>query len=134
MVDLVQNLGRPNLAIVPETTSPYDYYGAADLFVCSSYEESFPRVILEAMAFELPILATNVHGVPEMARPGQEADLVPPGDSFALARGLARLLLDPARGTTLARAARQRVTAEYDTAHLLPRHAALAGAVAASSR
>ena len=130
MADLGRNLGRPNVAIIPETTTPYDYYGAADLFVCSSYEESFPRVILEAMAFALPILSTDVHGVPEMARPGREAELVPPGDSFALARGLTRLLENPANGQRMAGAARQRVAAEYDLARLLPRHAALAGAIA----
>ncbi len=129
MRDLLRNVDRPNLQIIPETGTPFDYYGAADLFVCSSYEESFPRVVLEAMAFELPILASRVHGVPEMARPGQEAELVPPGDSFALARGLIRLLQNPAQCRQLAEKARSRVTAEYDTARLLPRHAALAGAV-----
>ncbi|MCM2276288.1 MAG: glycosyltransferase family 4 protein, partial [Candidatus Didemnitutus sp.] len=92
--ELVAQLGRDNLAVVRETPTPYDYYGAADLFVCSSYEESFPRVILEAMAFELPIVSTGVHGVPEMARHEAEAWLVPPGDPSALADGMAKLLLD----------------------------------------
>ena len=131
LADLRENLGRPNIEIIPETLTPYAYYGAADLFVCSSYEESFPRVILEAMAFELPILATGVHGVPEMARPGQEAELVPPGDSFALARGLARLLQNPELGRRLARQARARVAEKFDSIQLLRQHAALAGAVAA---
>ena len=128
--DLRQNLGRPNIEIIPETGEPGEYFGAADLFVCSSYEESFPRVVLEAMAFAGPILATAVHGVPEMVRPGEEAELVPPGDSHALARGLARLLQDPAHAARLAAQARARVALLYDSSRLLPHHAALAAAVA----
>lgn len=128
--ELVAQLGRANLAIVRETPSPYDYYGAADLFVCSSYEESFPRVILEAMAFRLPIVSTGVHGVPEMARPGSEALLVPPGDPSALADGMAALLADSARAETLAANAARRVAAEYTARRLHPRHAALIAAVA----
>jgi glycosyltransferase involved in cell wall biosynthesis len=114
---------------VPETPAPYDYYGAADLYVCSSYEESFPRVVLEAMGFGLPILGTRVHGIPEMARDGREAMLVPSGDSAALAAGLARLLGDPAHGATLAANARARIE-EFSAANLLPRHTALAARVA----
>ena len=134
MADLVRHLDRPNLRLIPETPEPYVYYGAADLFVCSSYEESFPRVILEAMAFTLPIVSTDVHGIPEMARQGEEAVLVPPGDSSALAEAMVRVLADPGLARTLAAQARSRVAAHYTAAHLLPRHAAFAGAVAAGPR
>jgi len=129
MDDLLGTLNRPNLRLVPETPAPYDYYGAADLYVCSSYEESFPRVVLEAMGFSLPILSSAVHGIPEMVRADREALLVPPGDSAALAAGMARLLSDPSAGTTLASRARSRVAADYDSVTLLPRHLALACAV-----
>jgi glycosyltransferase involved in cell wall biosynthesis len=130
MTDLLQHLNRPNLALVAETGTPLDYYGAADLFVCSSFEESFPRVVLEAMAARLPIVATSVHGIPEMARDGVEAKLVPPGDTVALCEGMIALLRDPALGRKYAGAARERVLANYDSAHLLPRHAALAALAA----
>lgn len=130
MDDLLGTLNRPNLRLVPETPTPYTYYGAADLYVCSSYEESFPRVVLEAMGFSLPILSTAVHGIPEMVRGDQEAVLVPPGDSAALAAGMARLLTDAAAGAALAAKAHARVAAEYGSATLLPRHLALACAVA----
>jgi glycosyltransferase involved in cell wall biosynthesis len=133
MDDLIRNIARPNLQVMPSSPTPYDYYGAADLFVCSSYEESFPRVVLEAMAFSLPILATQVHGIPEMARAGQEAELVAPGDTCALARSLTRLLQNPPDGRRFAQQARRRVAEHYDSAALLPRHAALASAVAAEN-
>ena len=130
MDDLVKNIGRPNIRIMPNSPTPYDFYGATDLFVCSSYEESFPRVVLEAMAFELPILATTVHGIPEMARAGEEAELVAPGDTVALTRALIRLLENPVHARKIASRARQRVAENFDSALLLPRHAALTATTA----
>jgi glycosyltransferase involved in cell wall biosynthesis len=128
--DFVAALGRPNLRIIPETGDVYPYFGAADLFVCSSYEESFPRVILEAMAFALPIVTTNVHGIPEIVRAGSEALLVPPGDSTALAAAMQRLLAAPEAGVALGLAARARVAADFDSRVVLPRHIALARSLA----
>lgn len=130
MAELLETVGRPNLRIIPETSQPLDYLGAADLFVCSSYEESFPRVVLEAMACRVPVLSTNVHGIPEMARPDLEAVLLPPGDTVALSEGMAKMLSTPEIGRELAARARARVAAEFDSARLLPRHAALAAMVA----
>jgi glycosyltransferase involved in cell wall biosynthesis len=129
--DLLGYLNRANLRVIPETPEPYVYYGAADLFVCSSYEESFPRVVLEAMAFSLPIVSTDVHGIPEMSRADREAVLVPAGDSSALAVAMARVLADESFARSLATNSRTRVSANYDSASLLPRHALLTGAVVA---
>ncbi len=129
--DLLVQLGRANLVVHSETTDYLPYYAAADLFVCSSYEESSPRVILEAMACGTPILSSGVHGVPEMVRPGLEATLVPPGDTVALCEHMAKLLLSPEIGRTLAARARARVVNEFEAGILLPRHAALAAEVAA---
>jgi glycosyltransferase involved in cell wall biosynthesis len=128
--EILSQLRRDNLVVIRETATPYDYYGAADLFVCSSYEESFPRVVLEAMGYALPIVSTGVHGVPEMARADREALLVPPGDPAALASAMESLLAAPERARALASAAQARVTAEFDSARLLPQHAALAARVA----
>lgn len=128
--DLLAALGRPNLAVHPETSDYLPYYGAADLTVCSSYEESSPRVVLEAMACGAPLLATDVHGIPELVRPGLEATLAPAGDTVAWCEALARLLLSPAIGLDLAARARARVVVEFDSAVLLPRHLAVAAAVA----
>ena len=129
LTDLLAHLGRPNLRVVPTTRAAYDWFRAADFFVCSSYEESFPRVVLEAMAFGVPILSTDVHGVPEMIRSEHEGLLVPPGDSAALAAGLARLLQSPGEAAAFAGRARERVRAEFGTATLLPRHLAFARSV-----
>ena len=126
MATLIASLGRPNLRIITETPRAYDYLGAADLFVCSSYEESFPRVVLEAMALSVPIVSTNVHGIPSMVTHDRDAWLVAPGDSSALADGLARLLAQPDLARSYAQGARARVVAEFDAALVLPRQRALA--------
>ncbi len=131
LTDLLAHLGRANLTVHPGTADYFPYYAAADLFVCSTYEESSPRVILETMACGTPILSSGVHGVPEQARPDLEATLIPPGDTVALCEGIAKLLLSPEIGRTLAARARARVVAEFAASILLPRHQALAAAVAA---
>ncbi|MEO6874090.1 MAG: glycosyltransferase family 4 protein [Opitutaceae bacterium] len=131
LADLLAQLNRANLVVHPGTPDYFPYYAAADLFVCSTYEESSPRVILECMACVTPILTSGVHGILEQVRPDLEAKLVPPGDTVALCEGMAQLLRTPALGATLAARARARVVAEFDAPILLPRHAALASAVAA---
>ncbi len=126
MTAMVTGLQRPNLRIFPETPRAYDYLGAADVFVCSSYEESFPRVVLEAMAMEVPILTTDVHGIPEMVRHEKEALLVAPGNSSALAAGLARILTEKSPARDRALRARCRVASQFDSARVLPRQLDLA--------
>lgn len=124
-------LARPNVQVIAETAQPFDWLGAADVFVCTSYEESFPRVVLEAMAFEVPVVSTNVHGIPFMLRDGLDAALVNPGDIAALSAALLKVLRDPAATRVLAGRARTRV-GEFDAQVLLPRHARFTAAVAAT--
>lgn len=133
LTDLVSHSLQPNIVVIGETPNYLPYFHAADIFVCSSFEESSPRVVLEAMALGTPIIASAVNGVPEQVHDGVEAELVPPGDTAALARGMAKLLLAPEIAHANAIRARVRVDAHFNAATLLPRHIALASAVAAGS-
>jgi len=128
--DELAAFARPNLVVHAETSEYLPYYLAADIFACSSYEESSPRVIFEAMACRVPIIASAVHGIPELARPDVEALLLPAGDTVAWCHGLARLLSGPSLGRDLAMKARLRAETQFDAAAVLPRHAGLARAVA----
>lgn len=109
-----------------EKTSDIDrYYAASDVFVCNSSIESFPRVILEAMAWQLPIVATNVFGIPEQVRDEQEALLVPPENTDALAHALQRLLESSDLRTALARNARARVEKEFSIDRMVDQYETL---------
>ncbi|MBU6321326.1 MAG: glycosyltransferase [Patescibacteria group bacterium] len=66
----------------------------ADVFALSSRWEGCPNVVLEAMAYGLPVVATNVGGVPELVQNGATGLLVPPQDPQACAEALARVLSD----------------------------------------
>ncbi len=115
---------RPHqhIQILPATPQVGDYFAAADLFVLSSFEEGFPRVLLEAMGFALPIVCTRIHALPEIVRPDEEALLVPPGDSPALAAAMQHLLADRAFAAQLGRQAEQWVLARFTAERVLPGH------------
>jgi phosphatidylinositol alpha-mannosyltransferase len=67
----------------------------ADVFCAPSlHGESFGVVLLEAMAAHTPIVASDLDGYRLVARDGEDALLVPPGDAGALAAALTRLLED----------------------------------------
>lgn len=71
--------------IIGETPEIPKYYLAADVFVCSSRVESFPRVVLEAMAFDLPVVSTPVFGITEQVIENVNAFFYQPGDTDTLA-------------------------------------------------
>jgi glycosyltransferase involved in cell wall biosynthesis len=85
---------------------------AFDLFVQASDYEGTPNAVLEAMALETPLVATNVGGTGELAIDGHHAVLVPPGDREALAAAIAQAIADPAGCSVRARAARSRIEVE----------------------
>jgi len=86
------------------------YYTLANVLVLPSHTEGSPNVLLEAMAAELPIVATAVGGVPEMVTDEKEALLVEKHNPPALARALGRLLSDTDLQKKLAAAARQSIS------------------------
>ena len=89
---------------------------AADLFVLPSRSEGQPNALIEAMAMGLPIVATRVGGVPELAAEGEEALLVPPESPPALAAACKLVLTSPELGQRLGAAARDRARRTHDAA------------------
>jgi len=85
--------------LVGAATSAYKYLKAFDIFVLSSVKEGFPWAILEAMAAEVPIVATKVGAIPEILEnpsnsSGQTALLVEPGNANDLSKAILELLED----------------------------------------
>lgn len=83
------------VAVVPATPDIAKFLAAADVFVCTSRVESFPRVTLEAMYFGLPIVSTPVFGIREQIVPGTNGLLYEPGCPDELLQALVGLLEDP---------------------------------------
>lgn len=86
---------------------------ASDCFVMASLWEGLGLVFLEAMACELPVLATQVSAVPEVVIDGETGLLVPPADVDSLAEGLLALAADPERRRRLGQAGRARVEQHF---------------------
>lgn len=119
-------LGITNVDIITETREAYDFFRLADMFVCTSYEESFPRVLLEAMAFETPIVSTDVHGISEMVTDKAEAYLLEAGNPVKFAKVMKTCLDKQRNGTSTAPMGYSKVIRAYDIDRVLPKHADMA--------
>ena len=91
-------------------------YRESDAFVLSSFAEGLPVVLMEAMAMEIPCIATWIAGVPELIRDGVDGLLVAPGDVQSLAGAIVRLMSDAGLQRRLGQSARQRIIEGYDVA------------------
>ncbi len=81
---------------------------AGDVLVLPSYMEAMPYVILEAMACRLPVIASNIYGIPEMVEDGKTACLVEPGQVEPLSRCLREMISFRSAREVMGRRARER--------------------------
>ncbi len=94
--------------LLGQLDQPLRLVATASVFVMSSSTEGLGTSVLDAMALDVPIAATEAGGIPEMLHP--DAGLLsPPGSSAALADSVDRLLADPTLRGSVRRAARARV-------------------------
>jgi N-acetyl-alpha-D-glucosaminyl L-malate synthase BshA len=110
--------------------------GLADLFLLPSDHESFGLAALEAMACEVPVIATRVGGVSEVVEHGVDGYLVEARDVHAAARFGIEILSRPDRGREMGRRARQDAKRKYCANDIIPLYEnyyrqVLSGAVAA---
>jgi glycosyltransferase involved in cell wall biosynthesis len=89
------------------------WYRAASVFVLSSDFDNSPNVILEAMASGLPVVATNVGGVPDLLDAPAGGSLVPKGDAAAMGAGIVTLLTDDRRRSEAGAFNRQRASTKF---------------------
>jgi len=85
-----------------------------DLVALPTYREGTPRILLEAAAMGLPIVATDVPGCREIVSHGKNGLLVPPKDSVAVAKAIKLLADDPDKRHQMGKAGREKVLAEFD--------------------
>jgi colanic acid/amylovoran biosynthesis glycosyltransferase len=96
--------------------------------------EGIPVSIMEALASRLPVVASDLSGIPELVRPGETGWLVPPADAPALADALAEMAANPAEAARRADAGRHLVEQEFDLRRNVEELAALLAARAAPPR
>jgi glycosyltransferase involved in cell wall biosynthesis len=89
------------------------YFALADVFILPSHSEGSPNVLLEAMAAALPIVATDVGGIPDAVTNGKEALLVPSSKPDRLAEAIRSLLTNQELAARLAASARDRAAAQF---------------------
>ena len=85
--------------------------------------DGIPNVIPEAMAMQVPIVTTNLSGIPELVEDQVNGLLIPSGDDVALVNAMARLLDEPALRGKLGRNGRQTVEEKFDVQHNVRRFA-----------
>ena len=76
--------------------------------------EGVPVVLMEAMACGLPVISSQLSGIPELVEDGRTGILLQPGDSNALALALQKLMADPENRLKMGRAGREKVLREYN--------------------
>lgn len=98
----------------------HDVLGLADLFLLPSDLESFGLAALEAMACEVPVIASRVGGVPEVLTDGVDGYLVEPRDVARMAELAIRILSDPARCREMGLQARANARARFCASKIIP--------------
>lgn len=102
-----------------------DLYRQADILVNPSRYEGMPNVVLEAMACELPVVASDVPGNDSLVQPGKSGLLFPSGDGEAFCTALSRLRNEPDFAREMGRNARRKVQEEHSWEEVARRYLAL---------
>jgi len=91
-----------------------ELYQSSDLFVLPTRADCYPLACMEALAAGLPIVATRVGGIPDMAQEGTTGHLIDVGDGAALGDALEALIADPARRRLMSERCRADAVHRFD--------------------
>jgi glycosyltransferase involved in cell wall biosynthesis len=94
----------------------------AEMLVLPSLEENCPMVILEAMAAGVPVLASNVGGIPDLIKSNENGALFDPTNADSMRQAVERALEDSANAEAMAEAAKNKMVNEYRAAVIASRH------------
>ena len=99
-----------------------DYLSAADVLLLPSEQESFGLAALEAMACEVPVIASRVGGLPEVVTNGETGFLSEVGDVEKMSEDAARLLSDETLRRQMGKRARESAVTRYRTDIVIPKY------------
>ncbi|MBI2640551.1 MAG: glycosyltransferase family 4 protein [Candidatus Sungbacteria bacterium] len=101
------------------------YLKAFDIFVLPSIKEGLPYTIMEAMSAGLPVIATNVGGIPDLVSDGSEGMLAPAKESNKLARAILELARDREKRRQLGEAGRKKIETLFRLSDIVAKTASL---------
>ena len=117
----VEEHGLTDLVVfVGEERDPLRWLAVADLFILPSAQESFGLAALEAMACEVPVISSNVGGLPEIVRNGITGYATMPDALDEMAALSVELIRDPARRRAMGSAAAEMVRTNYCADRIVP--------------
>jgi glycosyltransferase involved in cell wall biosynthesis len=102
-----------NFILAGEINEAAKLLKAFDIYICSSVKEGLPYSILEAMQAELPIITTNVGGIPEIIENNKNGLLIKPAEALDIANALQKLTNDKNLAIYLGKNAEQKVKQEF---------------------
>jgi glycosyltransferase involved in cell wall biosynthesis len=102
-----------SIKLLGQVADTLTFYQAMDLFALNSMREGLPNVILEAMALEVPIVATAIAGIPSLIQSDKTGALIPPGNQSALENAILSAMNQPERQKVLATSARKLIEAQF---------------------
>jgi N-acetyl-alpha-D-glucosaminyl L-malate synthase BshA len=111
-----------NCIFVGKQARIVDYLCASDVLLLPSEQESFGLAALEAMACEVPVIASRVGGLPEVVDDGETGFLSSVGDLDKMADDVVRLLNDPEFRRAMAKRARKSAISRYSTDLVIPQY------------
>jgi glycosyltransferase involved in cell wall biosynthesis len=109
-----RRIGSCELRMVPPQPELTDWYRAADVYVHPARADTFPTTVLEAHACGLPVVGSDVGGIPEQIEEGVTGHLISAGDAQAMGEAIEGLLGDASRLHAFGRAARKRAEERFD--------------------
>jgi glycosyltransferase involved in cell wall biosynthesis len=115
---LAAHLGVDDRVLFVGTEEPVEeFLGGLDIYVQPSRNEGMGRALVLAQAAGLPVVASNVCGIPDVVRQGETGLLVAPEDPGALAAAMGRLVREAATRTAFGRASRAWILSADETGH-----------------
>ena len=113
---------RDRVFFLGNVTNLEEVLSASDLFLLPSDTESFGMAALEALASEVPVIATSAGGLPELVIDGENGYLLPVGDVDAMADRAVEILSDDALRKRMGTLGRQLAVERFNVTNVVPRY------------